>query len=127
MNELEKKALSLPLKERENLMVLLRRSLKDEDELKEKYKYFLSIAESLFGKGCRTKSRIADHVVGRAFIVWALQEHGYKISQIARTMKLTHSTILNLIAKKKNMETLPQVYKKENEAWKQFNKIRILY
>lgn len=87
---------------------------------RERYREILPIAESVVGFK-NHKERTFDLTVLRCMVATRLREEGYSLSDIARTMKYNHSTVIFYMGKKKDFFSLPNMYEREIRWFNQFH------
>lgn len=116
-------ASSLSEKERLELIKRIEKTLRNEYKLssaKERCSYLMGVAETVLNYKTQTHRRSSLDVLARQFVSYKMYEEKYTLSTIGSAIGKDHSTISNLCKRMKDMMSLPRIYQKELEQYKQF-------
>ena len=86
-------------------------------------KEYIDIISKLMGIEYNPKSRERDQVIARVILGSTLVRKGYTHSEAGQAIGKDHSTIVHIMRRKRDWESLPFIYEKENKILKQFNEL----
>ena len=122
INQLFEKASELPVDERRALAGMIQSSIEMFQKhytVSQRYDILLQFAEKTWGhKLYWTRTREDTQI--RMFIAYKMRLEGYTFAEIGKSMKRSHASILNLVARMNDVFDLPRVYADENQKYKEF-------
>ena len=105
---------------------ILRHLLDDNDcppSIGERFPFILACAEIAVGRKL-SRERCEDNTLIRAFVSYMLRNEGYTYKEIGRMLQRDHSTVMHLYKKMEDILSLPQVYRKEIDMFKEFEELK---
>ena len=85
----------------------------------ERCAYIIGVAEEVTGHKL-DGSRSEANTLVRRFAALRLDQEGYGRTEVGRAMKKNHATVLNLCQKMNDILSLPNLYKRENALYSEF-------
>ena len=102
------------------------RHLLDENDctpsIGERFPFILACAEIAVGRKL-SRERCEDNTLIRAFVSYMLRNEGYSYSEIGRMLQRDHSTVMHIYKKMEDILSLPHVYRKEIDMFREFEEL----
>ena len=89
----------------------------------ERFPFVLACAEIAVGRKL-SRERCEENTLIRAFVSYMLRSEGYSYSEIGRLLQRDHSTIMYLYKRMEDILSLPHVYRKEIDMFREFEELK---
>ena len=89
----------------------------------ERFPFVLACAEIAVGRKL-SRERCEDNTLIRAFVSYMLRYEGYTYKEIGRMLQRDHSTVMHLYKKMEDILSLPYVYRKEIDMFREFEELK---